>query len=408
MAFSSGSITFKRFFVLGDHPRQVDDALLEALAARSMTSDPRQTADYTEIGWTTGEHVLDTQFDFGKNVVADGLHFALRIDTTKPPTELIRSYQRMNEQTMMQATGREMLSKAQRREAREQALNRADKEARGGAYRRMKQVHAFWDIPRNEVYLASTGTTVVDNFMLLFRETFDRSLVPAASGELAARWTAQTGEGRAFEDCKPAHFISPPEGADSAGDMLGNLDEARSRDFLGTEWLTWLWFTSHVESPEIATPKGDRIGVLFEKSLALQCAFKLTGTTTMTADSPTRMPEATVALSSGKRPVRAAMQIENHGDGFSLAVRGDVMHYSSVVVPPPEEVVSPRALFEDRMARLRDLIESMDGLYAAFLKRRLSGKWPHTLSAMRSWIASGRTTHAETPDDSPALIPAVS
>jgi len=389
MAFASGAVTFKRFFVQGNVPQQVDEPLLEQLASRAIGADSIRTADHTEIGWTTGEHVLDTQFDFAKNAVADGAHFGLRIDTNKPSTELVRSYQKMNEQTMLEASGREFLSKAQRREAREQALSRADAEARSGAFRRMKQVPVFWDLKRNELYLGTTSTAVADQLILLFRETFDLALVPASSGELAMRWSALAGETRAFDDCKPAFFINPPEGADLEGDPAA-FTEGRSKDFLGTEWLTWLWYASHVQSPEIVTRLGHAVTVLFEKSLQLECAFKLTGSVAITTDAPSRSTEATVALAGGKRPIRVGLQVASNGQAFSLAVRGDVMHLSSVILPPPEGANSPRVVFEERIDHLRDLIKTIDSLYHVFLHRRLSSKWAQTLNSIRSWVASGR------------------
>ncbi len=405
MAFDGGSITFKRFFVQGQGPRQVDEGLLKQLAAKAIGADSIQTADHSEIGWATGDHILDTEFDFAKNSIADGLYFALRIDTNKPPTELVRSYQKINEQAMLQATGREFLSKAQRREAREQALSRLDSEARSGVFRRMKQVPVFWDLPRNELYFGSAGNSAIESLMLLFRETFDRGIVAASAGEIAGRWAAANGESRLFEDCRPAHFVTPPEGA---ADAPAHSDEGRTNDFLGTEWLTWLWYATQVESPTIATAKAGAVTVLFEKSVQLQCAFKLNGSATMNSDSPTRLPEALVALSGGKLPVRTAMQIEAQGSAFSVAVRGDAMTFSGVQLPPPEDANSPRAVFEDRLARLRDLIDAGEGLYAAFLKRRLSSKWSQTLSSMRAWIASCR--HAASPQDGHAtgLLEAVS
>ncbi len=406
MAFDRGSFSFKRFFVSGRSPQRVDEALLGQLAAKAIGADSIQTADHSEIGWSTGEHILDTEFDFAKNAVADGLYFALRIDTNKPPTELVRSYQKINEQAMLRATGREFLSKAQRREAREQALARLDSEAKSGAFRRMKQIPVFWDLTRNELYFGSTSNSAAESLMLLFRETFDRGVVAASAGEIAARWAAASGENRLFEDCRPAHFVTPPEGAGETPDA--HSDEGRTNDFLGTEWLTWLWYATQVESSTITTAKSGAVTVLFEKSMQMQCAFRMSGSVAVSSDSPTRLPEALVALSGGKQPVRAAMQIEAQGSIFSFALRGDAMAFSGVQLPAPEDANSVRAVFEDRMSRLRDLIDAGDGLYAAFLKRRLSSKWPQTLSAMRAWIASCRHAASSQDMQTTAMLVAVS
>ncbi len=406
MAFDSGSISFKRFYVSGQSPKQVDQALLDQLAGKAIGADSIQTADHSAIGWGTGEHILDSEFDFAKNAVADGAHFALRIDTNKPPSELVRSYQKINEQAMLQATGRDFLSKAQRREAREQALSRLDSEAKSGTFRRMKQIPVFWDLTRNELYFASAGNAAMESLMLLFRETFDCGIVAASAGEIAGRWAAANGENRLFEDCRPAHFITPPEGAGEPA--AGRSDEGRTNDFLGTEWLTWLWYATQVESPTVTTAKAGAVTVLFEKMLQMQCAFKLTGSASINSDSPTRLPEALVALAGGKLPVRTAMQIEAQGNAFGFAVRGDAMTFSGVQLPPPEDANTAGAVFEDRMGKLRDFIDAAEGLYIAFLKRRLSSKWPQTLSSIRAWIASCR--HAAAPQDAQAtgLLEAVS
>ncbi len=386
MGFASGAITFKRFFVNGDSFERVDEELLEMLAARSISKDPVRAADHTEIGWITGEHILDTQFDFAKNAIADGLHFSMRIDTNKAPADLVRSYQRINEQAMLEASGREFLSKAEKREAREQALSRADKEARSGQFRKMKAIPVFFDLKRNEVYLGTAGSNVVDQFTVLFRETFDRGVIAASSGEMAARWAALAGEGHAFDTCEPTHFVNPPEGAELAlPEFAGN--EGRTRDFLGTEWLTWLWYTAQAETPEITTQIGQSITVLFEKSLLLECAYKVSGKTSISGESPARLPETPVAISGGKRPVKSGLQFAAHGELFSASIRGDAMNFAGVQVSAPQDVKDPRAIFEDRIDKLRTFIDATGDLYQAFLRRRLSTKWSQTLASIRTYIA---------------------
>jgi len=387
MAFAGGAVTFKRFYVLGAGFARVDEELLKRLADHAHGADSVRTSDRTELGWITGQHILDTRFDFAKNAVAGGLHFALRVDTNKPPGDLVRSYQKLAEEAMLEASGREFLTKGERKEARDQALARADQEAQAGQFRRSKAVPAFWDLEHNEVYLGGTGASLADQFMLLFRETFDRSLAPATAGEMGSRWAVKAGEGRAFDDCTPAHFINPPEGA---ADASLHSAEASSRDYLGNEFLTWLWYTADVGSSEVTTTQGHSIAVLFEKSLQLQCAFRMNGSVSIQADAPADQPEAAVALAGGKVPMRAGLQVAVHGDAFSFSIRPDVMHFGAVQLPQPQDVNTPQAIFEDRMEHLRDLIEAVDALYVAFLKKRLSSKWPATLNAVRAWVAAGR------------------
>jgi len=393
MGFASGTVTFKRFFVAGQLLEGADESLLERLAAHAITRDALQTADRSAYGWTTGDHILDTDFEPAKNVVADGLLFALRIDTNKPPAELVRSYQRQHEQAALKASGRDFLTRTDRLQAREQGVAQADAEARSGAFAKMKQVPVFWDLQRGEVYLGNATSTVVEHFASLFRTTFDRVLTPVTAGELAARWSTQTGLTSGLDGCRPAHFVRPPDGFEASDPSDETEMMEGNRDYLGNEWLTWLWYASQAAAPELASVRGRPVTVLFEKTLHLQCAFRMSGTIAASADNPTRLPESAVALASGKLPVKAGLQMTVGQCAFSLTLRGDAMNYCGVRLPPAEGVVSPRAVLEQRFEQLRDVIDGVDALYAAFLKRRLTPrKWTSTLSAVREWIAAAGKT----------------
>lgn len=395
MSFASGSMTFRRFFVENASISEPDDGLIERLRRRCVDADATRMQDGTVWGWTTGAHLLDTDFSLLKNAVGQGLYFALRVDTHRPPSDLVRSYQRQAEEAMLESSGREFLSRSERREAREQARSRAEAEAKAGAFRRMKQIPVYWDLASGQVFVGSTSLAVLDQFAVLFHRTFDLPATVATSGEVAFRWATQAAEMTAYDALRPAHFVHPPEGAEMPEEMVRTA-QAGSRDFLGTEWLLWLWYASHVESPDIRLGTGQSVSVLFEKSLHLECAFALTGKATLTGDGPTRMPEAAVALAGGKRPMRATLHLAARGEVYELGLRGDLMNISSLRLPPPEEAKSSKALLEERMEGLRRLMEALDGLYGAFLRRRLSSRWSQTLTAMRTWIAGGQ----------PATVPA--
>lgn len=378
MGFTKGSVTFKRFIVQGTVMPDVD-MLLDKLSSQAIGRGGVQLADGTHSGWITGEHICDVDFSRMKNALGDGLLFAIRIDTNKPPTDLVRSYQRQNEAAMLEASGREFLSKAERREAREQAVSRADLEARSGTFRRMRQVPAFWDLKRNEVYLASTGMAVIERFVTLFHSTFELLPIPVTAGVLAERWA--TDQARELGECTPARFVDPPDDA--------QVDESfgcATNGFLGTEWLTWLWFATQVESSQFMTT-GKPVTVMFEKTVQMACAFGLTGTLALKADDVTRLPELKSAMAEGKLPVRAGIQIAANGDAFGLNLRGDLMQYSGVQLPPPEDVTNARGVTEERIEHLRSLIRACDDLYEAFLCDRFSAGWTARLKQMRLWIS---------------------
>src|SRR5262245_42946996 len=92
MGFFSGRVTFARFRVNGASPGMFGPDHLERLQANAIGKQLVASADGVETGWTAGDHILDTDFDLAKNIVNDTLHFCLRVDTTKIPSELLRAY----------------------------------------------------------------------------------------------------------------------------------------------------------------------------------------------------------------------------------------------------------------------------------------------------------------------------
>jgi hypothetical protein len=395
MAFASGPVTFKRFFVDGAAPKRVDQDLLDAAARRAIGQGSVVTKDGGEAGWVTGDHILDTKFDFAKNAIAECLYLAMRIDANKPPSDLLRSYQKIHEQALLEKSGREFLTKQERREARDAAKNQADKEAKAGRFRRMHQYPVLWDLVRNQVYLAATAPAVVDRFAVLFKETFDRALTAATAGEMASRFAGAARLAGSYEELRPAQFTTPPEGAEMEHGFAPG-EEARSKDYLGTEWLMWLWYRSRHEEVDVTPANGeeDAIG-RFEKSLELDCAYKMTGSVTIRTDDPSHCPEATAALAAGKLPIRAGLQLAHRGEAYACAVRGDVMHFGGVLLPLSTEPDNPRVLFEERTAKLRDFTDAVSASYNEFLRHRLSSRWPKLLAAIRAWIATGSLAGGE-------------
>ena len=74
MGFDSGSISCRRFAVVGSSPQVVDEKLLQQLSEHSLkTSEDVGLPNEVEYGFSGGRHVLDNQFTFDNNVFADAL-----------------------------------------------------------------------------------------------------------------------------------------------------------------------------------------------------------------------------------------------------------------------------------------------------------------------------------------------
>ena len=63
------------------------------------------------------------------------------------------------------------------------------------------------------------------------------------------------------------------------------------------------------------------------------------------------------------------------------------MAVGAAKLPDVEEAESPRVFFEERVGLLRDLCDTLDGLFEAFLKIRTTASWESQTGTIRRWIA---------------------
>src|SRR5689334_16756243 len=119
MAFQSGSVSFCRFAVTGEAPASATQDLLDKLAEHALRPTEIGVPDEHEYGWCAGRHMLDLAFSFENNVFADCIHFALRIDTHRVPSELRQAYLAIEQESAAASNPSGFISKAQKKDAKD-------------------------------------------------------------------------------------------------------------------------------------------------------------------------------------------------------------------------------------------------------------------------------------------------
>lgn len=80
-----------------------------------------------------------------------------------------------------------------------------------------------------------------------------------------------------------------------------------------------------------------------------------------------------------------------HDQQYELALHAETLAVGSCKMPDlPEDVTAARAKLEERATQVRELVETLDLLYARFLTVRLSADWTGELERVRRWL-----THTE-------------
>jgi hypothetical protein len=380
MGFFTGRLTCARYRVGGRPPGPFGPDHLERLTAHAFGRQRRTTADGVEVGWTAGDHIFDTRFDLAKNIVDDTLHFALRVDSDKLPADLLRAYTQMELEALAGQNPSGRPSARQKREARAAARERLENEARDGRYRRRKAYPVLWDRPSNELLVGTAAVTAVDRLHALFKETFGQGMEPLTAGRQAYLQAEAREQTRGVDDAAPAHFVPA-----SAVNEVAWLPDEASRDFLGNEFLLWLWYVLDTESDTLALADKSEVAVLLARSLVLECPRGQTGRESILSDCPVRLPEARRAVQAGKLPRKAGLTLVRHDQEYELTLQAETLGVSGAKLPPPE-AEEERACQEERVGQLRHLLETLDLLYDAFGRRRLGSGWTKELGKMQKWL----------------------
>ncbi len=389
MGFASGTVSFRRFAVVGEAPKSVNQSILDKLSEHALRPGDIGVPDEEEYGWSGGRHVLDGNFSFENNVFAEALHFALRIDTNKVPSELKKAFQMMEEEAAAAANPSGFISKNQKRDAKDTTRRKVDDELRSGKYRRSKLLAVLWDLPTQTLYCNASGKSF-EKLAELFERSLGLSLLPLSAGSVSMRFLESAARRRDYEDLRPTRFVSGPEGEGQMPDYPWVAKGPEPKDFIGNEMMMWLWHQADTKSGTIKTHNAGDVTVMIDKTLDLDCAFGQTGRDGLRGDGPANMPEARDGLRSGKVPRKAGLILEAAGMSFSLSLNPEAIAIGSAKLPDVEEADNARVLFEERIATLRELSKAIDALYETFIKVRVTSAWEGQTSTIRKWITTSQ------------------
>jgi hypothetical protein len=395
MPFRSGSVSYARFQTLGGAPSAATQDVLDALAEHTISEAGLLPVE-TQFGWTTGLHVYDTNFDRDTNIVGPCLLLGMRIDTNKVPADIKRAYRAMAEAARTHDSDTGFLSKREKREAAEEVEERCREDLSAGRFRRSKLLPVCWDVERGLVLAPAFGEAASSALMDLFRATFDCKLEPLSAGSVALDILASRGMTRNYEDLKPSAFTAAPaEALAGEGESIGSTPPVpwsaagpQPSDFLGNEFLIWLWHQCEVEEGLIETEAG-RLAVVMDRMLDMECAWEATGKQALAANGPTRLPEAAAGLRHGKWPRKAGLLLALGAEEFELTLQADRFLVTGLKLPKPEDPAdTPRDELERRVQLVSDVDRALVGLFRVFLERRVAESWQATRGEISRWIQS--------------------
>jgi hypothetical protein len=380
MGFFSGRVTCMRFRVSGRTPRTFAQEHLDALAGNAIGKQRVASGDGSQAGWIAADHILDTSFELAKNIVNDALHVAMRVDEHKMPGDLLRAYFQVELQALAATNPSGHPSARQKRQAREYAKDRLETEAKDGRYLRRKAIPVLWDAPSNELLVGTTSVTALDRLVTLFHHTFERKFELLGAGRQAFNLAELTNQTRGVDDAKPTVFVPGGQVTEMAW-----LPDENNRDFLGNEFLLWLWHYLEHESDTLKLSDDSEVALMISRTLQLECPRGQTGRESISSDGPAKLPEAHRALQAGKLPRKMGLTLVRQDSQYELTLQAESLALSGAKLPAPEGE-EDRARLEERVTQVRHLLETLDLMYAAFIQRRLGDGWTKEAAKIKKWL----------------------
>jgi hypothetical protein len=382
MGFLSGRVGFLRFKVNGSTPRTFGEEHLDALNANSI-ENRRSGIGGTSVGWVATDHVLDPLFNDEKNIAEDALVFGMHVQTDKLPGDLMQAYYSDAVRHRAKRNDSGLPTAKQKKEAKEEAREKLEDEAKDGRFVKRKAIPVLWDRLSNEVLFGSPTVPHVDRLCELFRKTFDLDLECVRAGPRAFHLAEVRGQTRMVEDSAPSAFIPGTTPADFAW-----IADNSSHDYLGNEFLTWLWYRTETDSDSIIAADDSEITVMLARSLFLDCPRGQLGQVEISHEGPSRQGEARYAIRAGKLPRRVGLTMVRNDQQYECTLAAETLGVSAARLPPASDEAlagGARSLLVERIGRIRDFVETLDLLYDAFCALRF-GKWEKEFHGMQRWL----------------------
>lgn len=171
------------------------------------------------------------------------------------------------------------------------------------------------------------------------------------------------------------------------------MERVRQSEFLGREFLLWLWFQS--ENNEGRFDLGERgfVELWFDRKLVLQSESD-EGTEKITCSGDhLHLREAHFALTKNKQITEVMLKLIIGDHEWSFVLDSSWMNFKNFKTPKVmfDRNEDPEGMFYEKFFLINQAIDAMDTIFASFVKKRVSPEWEtKELPALIEWIGEER------------------
>ena len=167
------------------------------------------------------------------------------------------------------------------------------------------------------------------------------------------------------------------------------IERVRDTEFLGREFLLWLWYNSETRGGTYKMEEGD-IELWVDKKIVLRHDDdEGTEKITCSGDNP-HLKEARFALSENKQVTETQLRLKIEDNEFSFILDSEWMNLKTFKTPKVVQDVDddPDGIFYEKMFLVEQAISTVDRIFSEFIKLRISPEWNDSVKpALLEWIS---------------------
>ncbi len=170
---------------------------------------------------------------------------------------------------------------------------------------------------------------------------------------------------------------------------MGLLELLFSREFIGREFLTWLWFRSETNEGRFAPQGGDPFELWLDDRVVLESDGEEKVQQVICQGADSALTEARHAILSGKKVTQARMRLFQGDDEWVFTLDAAWLNFRSLKLPKVMADIQedPEGLFFERLLLVQKAVDALEAVFAEFIALRISPKWhAQEIPAFRAWI----------------------
>jgi hypothetical protein len=177
---------------------------------------------------------------------------------------------------------------------------------------------------------------------------------------------------------------------------VGLLEDIEKTEFLGSEFLTWLWYMSETHTGSFNVEGYQSVEIWFYDSIKLEKGELKDKESVICNGVTSDLKEARVGLNNGKKikEVRIKMIIDD--EEWFLTIDSICLDFKKLKTPKVEkdemetDTQDEDALFYEKVFLIEKSIAVIESIFYSFMKERLSETWDTvSVPAIRNWIHAG-------------------